>query len=73
MTQKTLSIDEIVCNPKIRGGRPVIKGTGLRVSDVVAWTVYGGLTPEPLAVDFDLTLGQVHAALAYYHFTPRRD
>jgi uncharacterized protein (DUF433 family) len=45
----------------------VIAGTTLRVSDVAAHYVYGGYTAEEMAVGFQLSLGQIHAALAYYH------
>lgn len=68
MTTTILNISEIVSDPKIRGGRPVIAGTGLRVSDVVAHHLYGDkLTAEEIANQFELNLGQVHAALAYYY------
>ena len=62
-----LPIDTIISDPTIRGGKPIIAGTTLRVSDLVAYYVYAGHTPEQLAVGFSLELGQVHAALAYYH------
>ena len=67
MAATFLTISEIVSDPAVRGGRPVIAGTTLRVSDVAAQYVYGGFTPEELAVGFQLSLGQIHAALAYYH------
>jgi uncharacterized protein (DUF433 family) len=67
MAATVLHISEIVSDPKIRGGRPIIAGTTLRVSDVAAHYVYGGFTAEDMSVGFQLTLGQVHAALAYYH------
>ncbi len=62
-----LSIDLIVSNPKVRGGRPCIAGTGLRVTDIVMASIYHMQTPDELATGFGLTLGQVHAALAYYY------
>lgn len=62
-----LPIDVIVSDPKIRGGRPVISGTGIRVSDIVAYHIFDKQTPEELAAGFKLTLGQIHAALAYYY------
>ena len=63
-----LNISEIVSDPKIRGGRPVIAGTGLRVSDIVAHHLYGDkLSAEEIANQFKLNMGQVHAALAYYY------
>ncbi len=68
MAANILSIDEIVSDPKVRGGRPVIAGTAIRVSDIVAYHLYGDeLTPEQIADNFRLSLGQVYAALAYYH------
>jgi len=60
-------IDTIVSDPQVRGGQPIIAGTTLRVSDVVASHIYRGLSPEELAVNFALDLGQVYAALAYYY------
>jgi uncharacterized protein (DUF433 family) len=62
-----LSIDSIVSDPAIRGGRPSIAGRTVTVSDLVARYLRWGMTPEELAVQFHLTLGQVHAALAYYY------
>lgn len=67
MSATYLTIDAIIADPDIRGGRPVIAGTTLRVSDVVAYYLYAGHTPEDLAIGFNLSPGQVHAALAYYH------
>ncbi len=61
------SINLIYRNPKIRGGRPCIVGTGLRVTDVVMSMQYGERSPEQIAEDFQITLGQVYAALAYYY------
>jgi len=60
-------IDVIVSDPAIRGGRPVIAGTGIRVSDIVAYHLFGRQTPEELAAGFKLPLGEIHAALAYYY------
>jgi uncharacterized protein (DUF433 family) len=62
-----LTIDEIISDPKIRRGRPVIAGTGLRVSDLVAWHKFGGIPIDELAPGFGLSLGQVYAAFAYYY------
>jgi uncharacterized protein (DUF433 family) len=68
MAAVPLYIDTIVSDPTIRGGMPIIAGTTLRVVDLVAYHIFGDkLTPEQLAVDFSLSLGQVYAALAYYH------
>jgi uncharacterized protein (DUF433 family) len=62
-----LSIDTIVSNPKIRRGRPIIAGTTLMVQDVAAYHIYRKFTPEIIADQLQLSLAQVHAALAYYY------
>jgi uncharacterized protein (DUF433 family) len=62
-----LSINLIVANPEVRGGRPCIAGTGLRVTDIVMASIYQLQTPDELAVGFGISLAQVHAALAYYY------
>lgn len=57
----------ITRSPSIRGGRPVIAGTGVSVRRVASWYKLG-LSPEEIAREFGhITLAQVHAALAYYH------
>ena len=54
-------------DPKVRGGRPKVAGTGLTVSRIAGWYKMG-MTPEEIALEYaHLTLAQVHAALAYYH------
>ncbi len=62
-----LSIDTIVSDTTIRDGQPVVSGTRIRVSDIVASHLYRGQNPDELAVNFKLSLGQVYAALAYYY------
>lgn len=63
---QVLTIDTIVSDPSIRNGEPVIDGTTIRVSDIVSYA--RDLSPDELAESFVLSLGQVYAALAYYHF-----
>src|SRR5580700_5145261 len=54
-------------DPKIRGWRPKITGTGLTVSRIAGWYKLG-MSPEEIALEYPhLTLAQIHAALAYYH------
>jgi uncharacterized protein (DUF433 family) len=68
MTMTILNISEIISDPKVRGGRPVIAGTGLTVMNIVLTHTTGDkLTLEEIAQNYDLSLGQVHAALAYYY------
>ncbi len=61
------SIDLITTSPEVRGGRPCIAGTGLRVIDIVIATIFHHRTPGEIASDYEITLAQVHAALAYYY------
>ena len=61
------NIQLIVTNPTIRGGRPCIAGTSLRVTDVVMATIFHDRQPGQIASDYSISLAQVHAALAYYY------
>jgi uncharacterized protein (DUF433 family) len=61
------SINLITTNPKVRGGRPCIAGTGLRVIDIVMASLFHGRTPGEIATDYEIGLAQVHAALAHYY------
>ena len=61
------SIDLITTNPEVRGGRPCIAGTGLRVTDVVMATIFHGRSPGEIASDYAISLAEVYAALAYYY------
>jgi len=60
-------IDTIVSDPAVRQGQPLIAGSRVRVIDIVASHLYRGLTADELATNFNLNLGQVYAALAYYY------
>jgi uncharacterized protein (DUF433 family) len=56
----------IVSDPQLRGGRPVIAGTGTAVRTIAALYKLG-LSPEEIAGELPLTFAQVYAALTYYH------
>ena len=56
----------IVRNPELRGGRPIIGGTGVTVRTIVGHYKLG-LTAEEIADEMSLELAGVYAALAYYH------
>jgi|SRR5712692_12013347 len=62
-----LSINLIASNPKVRGGRPCIAGTGLRVIDVAIASIYHLQSPDEIAAGFGVSLARVYAALAYYY------
>lgn len=49
----------------VRGGRPCLEGTGIRVTDIVT-AVQLDHSRDEIAADFALSLEQVDAALTYY-------
>ena len=53
--------------PEVRGGRPCIAGTGIRVTDIVMSVRYEERSPSQIAEDLAIAIEQVHAALEYYH------
>jgi uncharacterized protein (DUF433 family) len=58
----------ISVNRKVRGGEPVIAGTGIRVLDIAVRYEIMGETPEDIiSVYPHVTLPQVHDALSYYY------
>jgi len=61
------SINLITTDPAVRGGRPCIAGTGLRVIDIAMAALFHQRAPGEIAADYDLSLAEVHAALAYYY------
>jgi uncharacterized protein (DUF433 family) len=56
----------IIRNSQLRGGRPIIAGTGTTVR-TIAGLYKLGLSAEDIAAELPLTLAQIYAALAYYH------
>jgi uncharacterized protein (DUF433 family) len=57
----------ITRDPALRGGRPIIAGTGICVR-TIAVENNRGLTPEEIAADRPpLSLAQIYAGLAFYH------
>jgi len=64
-----LSLDErIESTPGICGGKPRIAGHRIRVQDIVAWYEFHGMTSDEIVAGYpQITLADVHAALAYYH------
>jgi uncharacterized protein (DUF433 family) len=49
------------------GGKACVAGTRIRVQDVYVWHELRGQSPDEIVTNFpQLTLADVHAALAYY-------
>ncbi|MDZ7619522.1 MAG: DUF433 domain-containing protein [Patescibacteria group bacterium] len=65
MTTRTLD-QHIECTPGIVGGKPRIAGHRITVQNIAIWHERLGMTPDDIAGEYDLTLADVHAALAYY-------
>jgi len=58
----------IETTPGVCGGKPRIAGSRIRVQDVAVWHEYLGLSPDEIVAEHPgLSLGGVHAALAYYY------
>lgn len=56
----------ITTHPLIRSGKPCIKGTGLKVTDIVALKNFQDMQPADIANYFEIDLAQVNDALNYY-------
>jgi uncharacterized protein (DUF433 family) len=66
MTTKTLN-EHIVATPGVLGGRPRIAGRRIGVEHIVTWHEEMGQSAEYIAREYELSLADVYAALAYYY------
>jgi uncharacterized protein (DUF433 family) len=66
-TETVISINLITSNPQVRGGRPCIARTSLRVTDVVMAYLFHDQSPDEIAAGYAVPLAGVYAALAYYY------
>ena len=67
MSLASTEIGTLIARNPLRGGRPIIAGTGISVRTIVVET-NGGLSPAEIAADRPpLSLAQIYAALAFYH------
>ncbi|MEW6408898.1 MAG: DUF433 domain-containing protein [Nitrospirota bacterium] len=58
----------ITRDKKVRGGVPIIAGTGIRVLDIAIRYEVMGMSPEDIITALPhLNLSQVHDALSYYY------
>ena len=56
----------IEITPGISGGKPRIAGCRITVENIVIWHERLGRSADEIANDYDVTLADVYAALAYY-------
>lgn len=66
MTTVLTTYKHIVQTPEIVGGKPRIAGHRITVQNVVIWHEQMGYSIEEIASLYNLTLAEVHSALAYY-------
>jgi uncharacterized protein (DUF433 family) len=68
-SDKTLSVigEHIVVTPGTCGGKPRIAGHRITVQNIVIWHERSGMSPDEIVAQYpQLSLADVHAALAYY-------
>ena len=56
----------IEITPGVAGGKPRIAGHRITVQDIVIWHESMGRSADEICAEYDLTLADVYAALAYY-------
>ena len=52
--------------PGMAGGEPHIAGHRIKVRDIVVWHERMGKSADEICAEYDLSLADVYAALAYY-------
>lgn len=57
----------IEITPGVAGNKPHIAGHRITVQNIVIWHEWMGRSADEIAADYDLTLADVYAALAYYY------
>jgi uncharacterized protein (DUF433 family) len=65
MANKTLD-EHIERTADTAGGKPRIRGRRITVQDIAIWHERLGRSADEIATEYDLTLADVYAALAYY-------
>jgi uncharacterized protein (DUF433 family) len=57
----------ITITPGVAGGKPRISGRRITVQDIMFWHERQGMSADEIASEYDLSLSDVYAALAYYY------
>jgi uncharacterized protein (DUF433 family) len=58
--------DHIEITPEVAGGKPRISGRRITVQNIVIWHERMGKCADEIATEYDLSLADIYAALAYY-------
>ena len=61
------TINHIEITPGYLGGAPRIAGTRISVHHLIVMAKYLGVSEEEILAQYNLTLGQLYAALSYYY------
>ena len=56
----------ITITPGVAGGKPRIAGRRITVQNIMVWHERLGMNADEIASEYDLSLADVYAALAYY-------
>lgn len=59
-------VKHITVTPGLRGGKPHIIGHRLTVADIAMFHLQWGMSVAEIATEYNLSLAEVHAALAFY-------
>ena len=62
-----ITLDYIAIDSTVCAGKPHVAGTRVGVETIVVLNEFRGWDVAMIAAELELTLAQVHAALAYYH------
>lgn len=65
MATKTLD-QHIEITPGISGGKPHVAGHRITVQNIAIWHERIGMSADEIATEYDMTLADVYAALAFY-------
>jgi uncharacterized protein (DUF433 family) len=67
MTIEAVMDRHITITPGVAGGKPHIVGHRITVQNIVIWHERMGLSADEIATEYNLTLADIYAALAYYY------
>jgi uncharacterized protein (DUF433 family) len=67
MTIEPVLDRHIAIMPGVAGGKPHIAGHRITVQNIVIWHERMGLGSDEIATEYNLTLADIYAALAYYY------
>jgi len=67
MTIETVFDRHITITPGVAGSKPHIVGHRITVQNIVIWHERMGLSADEIVTEYNLTLADIYAALAYYY------